>query len=61
MSHSQISDFSKTFNKNSKPLTNQKTTDFSKLGEYYYSKTKDKRSWLPWYHPSCSKSSEIQI
>ena len=34
MSHSQMSDFSKTYNKqNSKPqLTNQKTTEFSKLG-----------------------------
>lgn len=49
MSHSQMSDFSKTYNKqNSKPqLTNQKTTEFSKLGDSAASLNKSLLSFKP--------------
>jgi len=48
MSHSQISDLSKTYNqKNSKPLTHQKTTEFSKLGDSAASLNKSLLSFKP--------------
>ncbi|KAL5262897.1 hypothetical protein ACHWQZ_G008335 [Mnemiopsis leidyi] len=47
-SHSQMSDLSKTYNqKNSKPLTHQKTTEFSKLGDSAASLNKSILSFKP--------------